>query len=621
MKQATAAEGGGSTAADAAGATTTASGSTPAAGAQPAAPAGPNSTTTSAGGPLANPASSVAAASGSAVTAGGKASAMPPSPNLPQQNHCWLPTWLNSPTQGGGGVGQFPGQHPGQKPGQVPGSTTKPPHPPHPPKPPKPGTTPGGTKPTDPKPDPVDPKPTDPKPDPVDPKPDPVDPKPDPVDPKPDPDPVDPTDPVGPVDPVDPKPNAGRVDKYEVKSIDVKGNGGGQADDAGHLFVSSGTEVKILDRNQKQIGSIPVPQGAVDVAPAPDGKSAFVVSVVGNKYLPQKYVKGADGSWSKDANFKLEPFEYGGRMHDAEGMRIATDAKGNLFVADGVWSSNSLNTVVKFSPEGKYITRFGEYVEGNPGDKSSWEQGKFYWSLGGIAVSRDGNTVYTTEVGNNRVQKWDLQENGTYRSTKMWGNTQENDPDRKGDSTPGKFAAPYDIGLDQWGDVYVMNTTVSQIQKFTPDGEWILSMNVGRKAPVMTEGERSHGMAVDALGNAISTETGMVMRRTEAETRDVPPMRETPKPDHVAPTLKGFTLPEFADSATVTISIDAEDDRKPTEVRTALEDGTWGPWKPYSKDLEVTLSDGVGVKGIAVQVRDAAGNESDSVYHTLLRRA
>lgn len=411
------------------------------------------------------------------------------------------------------------------------------------------------------------------------------------------------------------------MDRYEVARIAVSGGGGGQADDRGNLYVAEGRQVKIFNARQRVTGTIPVPAGAVDVAPAPDGNSAFVVSRVGNRYLPQKYVKGEDGSWAKDATFKLQPFEYGGRMHEAEGMRIATDAHGNLFVADGVWTSNSLNTVVKFDKDGKYVTRFGEFVEGNPGDASSWEQGRFYWSLGGIAVSRDGNSVYTTEIGNNRVQRWDLNGNGTYESTKMWGATQETDPQRQGSSEPGRFAAPYDIGIDQWGDVYVMNTTVSQIQKFTPDGEHILSMQVGRDAPAVREGERAHGMAVDALGNAVSTETGMIMRRTEPETRDVPPMRTAPRPDTIAPTLRGITVPEFADAATIIVAIDATDDREPAEVRTALEDGEWGPWRPWRPQLEVTLSNGAGVKGVAVQVRDAAGNESESIYRTLLRRA
>ncbi len=401
----------------------------------------------------------------------------------------------------------------------------------------------------------------------------------------------------------------------------TSGIGGGQGDDRGNLYVAVGSQVKIFDKHQKEIGVIPVPKGAIDVAPAPDGTSVFVVSQIGNRYVPQRYVKDAAGGWSLDAAFKLEQFPYGGRMHDAEGMRIATDAHGNLFIADGVWTSNSLNTVIKFDSSGKYVTRFGEYVEGNPGDASSWEQGRFYWSLGGIAVSRDGNTVYTTEIGNNRVQKWELQEGGDYRSTKMWGATQASDPNRVGSSEPGRFAAPYDIGIDQWGDVYVMNTTVSQIQKFTPDGEHVLSMNVGSNNGAFREGERAHGLAVDMLGNAISTETGIVMRRTEEETREVPPLRDAPKPDTVAPTLNGFTLPEFADGPTVKITIDATDDRRPAEVRTADENGMFGPWIPFTPELEVTLSDNPGVKGIYVQVRDAAGNESETVYHTLLRRA
>ena len=419
-----------------------------------------------------------------------------------------------------------------------------------------------------------------------------------------------------------PAPTAGgRIDSYDVAKVATSGTGGGQGDELGNLYVANGAKVTIFDAKQQVIGEIPVPGGAVDVAPGPDGTYAFVVSAVGNRYVPQKFVKAADGSWSIDASFKLEQFPYGGRMHDAEGMRIATDAKGNLFIADGVWTSNSLNTVIKFDANGKYQTRFGEYVEGNPGDASSWEQGRFYWSLGGIAVSRDGNSVFTTEIGNNRVQRWDVQESGAYVSTKMWGNTQATDPNRTGSSTPGMMAAPYDIGIDQWGDVYVVNTTVSQIQKFTRDGEHILSMQVGRNAPTLTEGERSHGLAVDRYGNAISTETGMVMRRTEPETREVPPMHEAPTPDKVAPKLAGITVPEFSDGATVTVQLEASDDRAVHEVRTALEDGNWGPWVPYRPNLSVTLSDGAGVKGIAVQVRDAAGNESESIYRTLLRRA
>ena len=412
---------------------------------------------------------------------------------------------------------------------------------------------------------------------------------------------------------------AGRVESYEVRPIATSGQGGGQSDEVGNLYVAVGSTVKIFDTDQNQVGSIPVPQGAVDVAPAPDGASAFIVSKVGGRYLPQKYVKGADGSWSIDSSFKLEQFPYGGSMHDPEGMRIATDAHGNLFIADGTWTSNNMSMVIKYDADGKFITRFGSYVDGNPDEPSSWEQGRFYWALGGIAVSRDGNTVYTTEIGNNRVQRWDLQENGSYASTLMWGATAETDPNRTGSTEPGMFAAPYDVGIDQWGDVYVLNTTGAQIQKFTPDGEYLLSMDVGRRDDATIE--RSHGLAVDALGNAISTETGMVMRRTEAETREVPPMREAPKPDTTAPTISSVTLPASVDTPTAHVVLDVSDDRGAVQMRIADENGEWGAWEEFTPEFDAPLTDGPGVKGIYVQVRDAAENVSTAEYRTLLRTA
>jgi hypothetical protein len=121
--------------------------------------------------------------------------------------------------------------------------------------------------------------------------------------------------------------------------------------------------------------------------------------------------------------------------------------------------------------------------------------------------------VYTTEVGNSRVQKWDAQADGSYRSTLMWGNTQADDPDRVGLEQPGRFAAPYDIGLDGQGNVYVMNTTVAQIQKFTADGQYLTSMYMGDDPDVRPQGLVGHSLAVTARGDAVSVETGRMMQR------------------------------------------------------------------------------------------------------------
>jgi hypothetical protein len=118
----------------------------------------------------------------------------------------------------------------------------------------------------------------------------------------------------------------------------------------------------------------------------------------------------------------------------------------------------------------------------------------------------------------------------------------------------------------------------------------------------------------DAAGNESDSVYHTLLRRA--------PEQPQPEVDTVAPKVTSLTVPEFADGPTITVQLEASDeDEQPKEVRFADENGTWGPWQPYQPELEVTLSDGAGVKGVYAQVRDEAGNESESLYRTLLRRA
>ncbi|MCW2927917.1 MAG: putative repeat protein [Thermoleophilia bacterium] len=301
--------------------------------------------------------------------------------------------------------------------------------------------------------------------------------------------------------------SAANADGYRLSTFPSSGGSGGQADAAGNLYVAAGAELRIFGPDNKAISVTKLPFAPQDVAPGPNGD--YIYAVEGT--TPRKLLRQGDGSYAIDPTFQLGTVPYGGKQYAAEGIRIATDHSGNLFVADGMWTGNLLNTVIKFDASGKYQTRFGEYADGNKQDAASWEQGKFYWGLGGIAVSPDGTSVYTTEVGNSRVQRWDAQANGTYASTKMWGNTQADDPDRVGSSQPGKFGAPYDIGLDGEGNVYVMNTTAAQIQKFTRDGQYITGMFMGNDPNTQDASLRGHGIAVTTRGDAVSTETGRMM--------------------------------------------------------------------------------------------------------------
>lgn len=95
----------------------------------------------------------------------------------------------------------------------------------------------------------------------------------------------------------------------------------------------------------------------------------------------------------------------------------------------------------------------------------------------------------------------------------MWGATRGTDPARVGSDQPGRFGAPYDVGIDADGNVYVMNTTAAQIQKFDADGTFITSMFVGDRGADRPGTKPGHGMVVTARGDAISVETGHMMQR------------------------------------------------------------------------------------------------------------
>ncbi len=72
----------------------------------------------------------------------------------------------------------------------------------------------------------------------------------------------------------------------------------------------------------------------------------------------------------------------------------------------------------------------------------------------GLSIDQQ-DQVYVTEVGNNRVQKFDAE--GHFIS--MWGT---------GGTRPGEFGNLHGIIVDNEGHVYVGDTANHRIQKFRP---------------------------------------------------------------------------------------------------------------------------------------------------------
>ena len=87
-----------------------------------------------------------------------------------------------------------------------------------------------------------------------------------------------------------------------------------------------------------------------------------------------------------------------------------------------------------------------------------------------------------------------------------------------------------------------------------------------------------------------------------------------PATDKTAPLLSSVTLPASTTTRVITIKLTASDNVAVTEVRFANENGVWAAWQPYATQKTWTLSPNAGAKGVFAQVRDAAKNESNSIY-------
>jgi hypothetical protein len=220
----------------------------------------------------------------------------------------------------------------------------------------------------------------------------------------------------------------------------------------------------------------------------------------------------ADGSYAADASWTAKRYQmWPGSWYTPSGYFIATDAAGNVYVADGTWGANQTNAVIKYDSAGTYVTHFGDYTKG-------WERGMFHWALGGLAVSASGSTIYTSEIGNNRVQRWTHTGDGVgYRvasDADLFGSSAANNADRAGycdyAGWRGTLAAPYDVALDGADNLYVINTTCKQVLSFAPNfGPMRANLDVrvaGGDYP------RPHGFTVGRNGAVYVGENQRVLR-------------------------------------------------------------------------------------------------------------
>jgi sugar lactone lactonase YvrE len=411
----------------------------------------------------------------------------------------------------------------------------------------------------------------------------------------------------------------------------------GQTDERQYLYVMcwdarQETYLRVVDPAGTITTTLRMP-GANDVAPAPDGSYVYVSG--GGTTPLRRFDRRADGTYAQNTAWRPPTFRFEGATVPANGRQITTDGYGNLYVANGMWTTELTHMVTKFSPDGRLLAQFG-------GFSNTWNTGTFF-TLSGIAVSRDGRYLYVSEVHNSRVQRFDLQADGSYRYALQWGNSAVTDPYRLGLCVPTMFAAPYDIAVDGWGDVYVNSTSCTYVQKFDKDGLFKFASFTGnrgttRPGMLADEQQRSHYLAIDARGDIITGETQNWLVR-QGPIPAWPPLPGAPQPDPMpdpapnpdpvpdpqpdpqpgpdvtAPTLRSIAAPATTPTNAITVTLDASDDRAVAQARMATDAGDdWTAWQPYAVQMPFLLRAGTGARGVYVQVRDAAGNESAILY-------
>jgi streptogramin lyase len=126
-------------------------------------------------------------------------------------------------------------------------------------------------------------------------------------------------------------------------------------------------------------------------------------------------------------------------------VSIAIDKTGGIYVSD---SGN--HSILKFDPNGKFLSKFGSYGRG---------AGQII-SPTGVAVDSIGN-IFVVDQGNGRVEKFDP----SGKFLMQFGSS---------GSQLGQLNLPINIVIDSHDNIYVDDMDNSRIQKFDPLGGYLL---------------------------------------------------------------------------------------------------------------------------------------------------
>ncbi len=121
-----------------------------------------------------------------------------------------------------------------------------------------------------------------------------------------------------------------------------------------------------------------------------------------------------------------------------------------------------------------------------------------------MAFAPDGS-FYVADSRNNRIVHFDP--SGTLIN--QWGGSSGNDPNNPNPNAPeGKFNEPWGVAVGPDGSVYVTDTWNYRIQKFTPDGKFIMMWSTFGQAGQQDTFYGPRGITVDGQGRVYVVDTG-----------------------------------------------------------------------------------------------------------------
>jgi uncharacterized protein (TIGR03663 family) len=211
-----------------------------------------------------------------------------------------------------------------------------------------------------------------------------------------------------------------------------------------------------------------VAQQAVSLPAGGGGPTGIATDAQGNLYVAdttahQIQIFGPDGTLRRS----LGGFGGGlGQLYEPRG--VAVDAQGNVYIAD-TWNAR----IVKYSPAGEVLASWGSGDQDlGDGRKATITEGAQaandanplgFFGPRGVAVDAQGN-VYVADTGNKRVVVTD----GAGQFLYQFGYA---------GSEPGAFNEPTGVAVDAQGNLYVADTWNGRVQVFAPDG-------TGRVGPI-----------------------------------------------------------------------------------------------------------------------------------------